>query len=362
MPVRRMLLPKKSRFLNVEDGGRLSSAAELMWYDGAMTDATTILVVGAGRFAATYLNTLSALGRTRPVDLAPIGRVVVTRTSAAAARETAAAWRRSRPTPPFDVVGDTVAHAGHLRRVLAAHRPALTCITARDPRTGDDIHARYAAAALDHGPVLSEKNFAAATGDGKSLDVVDALQRHANARLLGLELPLVPLRDAMMGRSWMSRSLTAAQIRFHWEVPAPGHGGLIPELALHPWSLLPPDGCVRVAAVEARADRADIRLRLDRPAGGPPVDCRIRLGTGGRRRTVAFGELALTFDYARGHLRVLPFHQAARPGETPPRALCRAPNPIRQHIVACLRGRPLVGIDVIRKSQLFLERLAGFKG
>ena len=328
-----------------------------------MKDALTILVVGAGRFAANYMKVLAALGRRMPADLPPIGTVVVTRTSPAAAKETAAAWQRS-PATGFSVLADAVDCDSQLASVLARHQPQLTCITARDPDVGDDIHARYAALALETGAVLMEKNCAGALGDGASLALVETLARHPKVRHLGMALPMAPLRAAMAARSPIDRALSEAQeIRFHWETPHVGAMGLVQELALHPWSLLPAETAVSVAQVAQSADGADIRLALAPTDSSCAASCHIRLQIGARRRTMDIGDLGLGFEFIEGYLKAVPLSETgtARSKTKMPRALCRTADPIRQHILACLRGEPLCGIDVIARSQRFLEALAGYR-
>lgn len=329
-----------------------------------MNDLLTILVVGAGRFAANYLKVLTALGRRMPADLPPIGKVVVSRTRQTAADETAAAWRRQRPAPAFEVAGAAVGDASQLRSVLKRHAPALTCITARDPAAGDDVHALYAEVALDHGAVLSEKNFAAAAGDGASLARLARLQSHPNAGILGLELPLAPLREALMNRRRVARAFAEArEIRFTWENEKAGAVSLVQDLALHPWSLLPDDWSITVDRVDARRERADIHLFLAHPKTGAVKRCRMRFQIGGRRRTLTMDGLDIGFEYGQGYLKAVPLYADAASAATgaPPRALCRTPDPIRQHILSLLRKKPLVGIDAIERSQRFLEQLAGYR-
>ena len=326
-----------------------------------MNHSLTILVVGAGRFGGNYLKALAALGRRMPGDMPPIGTVVVTRTTRSAAEETAAQWRRQSPAPAFVVIGAEVGGEDQLAAILDRYRPHLTCITARDPQSGDDIHCRYAAVALDAGAVLSEKNFAPTVGDGASLATVARLSAHPNAGRLGLELPLVPLRAAMAPRPDIARALAVAEdIRFQWEVPDTRNAGIIAEAALHPWSLIPASWRIEVARVTSGDGRADIDLFLQPPGTDPVKACNIALRIGGRLRAMHIGDMGLKFTYGEGYLKAIPLAATGAPVDARPRALCRSSNPIRQHILALLRGTPLVGIEEIRRSQLFLEQLAGY--
>jgi len=128
----------------------------------ALETGVRVIVIGAGRFGRHYLRILAGLNLRRPTGIPFIARLVFTRTdpAMAAAIATARALRDDPACHIPEVTGRAAASGEDVARQLEIYRPALTCITARDPRRGEAVHAEYSHPALHYGAVLCEKPLA----------------------------------------------------------------------------------------------------------------------------------------------------------------------------------------------------------
>lgn len=325
-------------------------------------NSITVLLVGAGRFGANYINVLGDINTQPGGRFPPISRLIVSRTRQSAA-EDLAAQIAARPRCDFDqVTGVQINGIEQLREVLGRYAPALTCITARDPVIGDDIHAPYTLAALDCGAVLCEKPFSLARGDGASLRSVEALAAHPHAARFGLELPMAVVGRAMAADSTFSTLLGNARgIDFVWQRQS-NHVDLISDLALHPWSMLPLDGQIEVTDIRVAKEPIDIRLRLTAPSRSlTAIPCRIQLAGGGVFRGMRIDGRAFQIQFHRGQVQIWEYAGSWMDvinGRVPmahARLVLAVDNPLRRHIEAALSGNPLVDAARTGQSQRFLE-------
>lgn len=331
----------------------------------------TVMIVGAGRFGQNYLNILSKDNTQLPTPLPRIDALVLSRTTLLSARHMAETIAAAPTCAVKQVVGVEIANEEQLHDALKRHAPQLICITARDAALGDAIHARYAKQALDFGAVLCEKPFSSANGDDFSLAELKTLASHPNATQFGLELPMAVLgramaKDAKLQQQWQQ----AEKIMFLWEKI--GHdsecvGDLVNDLAIHPWSLLPPSWQTSVEAVQMSQRHIDITLGLNPDQTRLPAKpCLIRLATGGQFRGFCLDKSAFQIRFEKGQLQLhelsIPW-QAVISGEIEPNAAVPAisvDNPLRYHIRAALAGKPFVDVQRTYQSQQFLEQVQAY--
>ena len=153
----------------------------------------------------------------------------------------------------------------------------------------------------------------------------------------------------------------ARQIHFLWQKREAG-GDLIDDLAVHPWSLLPRP--VTVTAVERSTGQANgVRLAFcQQPAtAGNPLAGSMLLQTGGTFRGMCVDGTVLQFDFSGGLLRVLaldlPWERILDGERCRSRAgvVLQIENPLQQHLVSLLMGRPVVDMQHTLACQRFLE-------
>ncbi len=351
-----------------------------------VSDMATVFVVGAGRFGRNYLNVLAALqqqnralemrnspnaNESHPSRLPRIDTIVLSRTHSAEA-EAMAARTALLPACPFErVVGVEVRDLYQLNEALNRYQPDLTCIVARDPQVGDDIHALYAEPALNVGKVLCEKPFQHARGDGTGLNRLRTLLQHPHADRFGLELPMAVLGSAMAEDQRIGAMLrNARQIDFVWEKQAHGTD-LIDDLLLHPWSLIPATWHTAVKQAHATEKSVFLELLLKPDAPDQPdqshrpddggVRCNIRLSGGGVFRGMCIDAQPFQLIFDQGRLQLweisAPWQDviSGRSDQASRRISAAVENPLAQHIRAALCGNPLVDIHRTYRSQTFLE-------
>lgn len=330
-----------------------------------MAPSVTVLVVGAGRFGRNYLSVIETIAASHSPDLPRFGTLLLSRTDLEAAGETAHALS-ALPNSPFDqVLGVAIASEQQLKAVLGQYRPDLICIVARDGEVGDDIHADYALAGLESGAVvLCEKPFHRPGPDGRGMTLARALAKHPMANRFGMELPMAVVRNAMWAEERLHNILkTARTIEILWE-KQDGSEDLLSDLALHPWSLLPPTWHVEVRRSVMRKQRVTLALDMIDPLDSSIRTCTIDLACGGTFRGMRMADHQFQFLFDQGRLQVWespvrkgPLGTADLRGEGADLVLS-IPNPLQQHIEAALRGRPLVDNHQTMQSQKFLEAAA----
>lgn len=336
-----------------------------------MNPPLTVMVVGAGRFGRNYLNIISKEKSQTPLSLPRIDTLVLSRTNLGSARDTAKAIAAASDCTVKHVVGVEIANEGQLCEALNRHVPQLICITARDAALGDAIHAQYARQALDFGAVLCEKPFSSAKGDDQSLAELKALAKHPNATKFGLELPIAVLgramdKDPKLQYKWQR----AEMVGFLWQKQ--DHAGaflsdLINDLAIHPWSILPPSWQVTVESVQMSQQHIDIAMVL-KPDKKPlsPKPCHIRLSTGGQFRGFCLDKCTFQIRFEKGQLQLhelsIPWQAVMSEKHVPSatQTIATVDNPLRCHIRAALAGKPLVGLQRTYHSQQFLEQIHAF--
>ena len=307
-----------------------------------------VLVVGSGGFGKHYARILSS----ESVD-----NVIITRTSLDSAVEQARALQETNQT---NVIGAEVSNPSQLDKVLDEYKPFFIAIAAKDPKTGDNIHPLYTSIAAKYGIVLCEKPFANAKGDGKSLEFFE----FDNNEKFGLELPYTIIyNDMQKNKELYQHLLNAKNIRFAWITKGSGND-VIDNLALHPWSLLPPEFKIKKADVKdngsnAKADMEyhynnhSIRIEILLTYGGNFTGLEIDGNTIGIKRQGTTNTLVDT---------QLPLEKAVELGNDglDGKELLKTENPLKQHIIAALHGKPIAGLDKAYDSQKFLEILHGY--
>jgi len=327
-----------------------------------------VLVIGVGYFGRHHARILSELNARSPATLPVIEKLIVTRTRLDRAKATAAEIRNSISCSVKTVIGAEVGNMRQLISVLEQYHPGFTSITARDKEQGDSIHADYSIQALKYGAVLCEKPFSHASGDGSSLRYIDALQGCRNAELFGLELPLAVvardiLKDPHLGKIMMQ----ADRLEFYWEAWDRGKKKIIDDLGLHPWSLIPASFMVKICQVEDRGTGADLFLELYDRQTQRKRSCKITLNIGAGFRGLQFDDMVIGFKKAASRIQLIkldqPLDKAAKRGikSLNGQVMLTVDNPLEQNIVAALCHRPIVGLRRTQESQLFLERLHGYR-
>lgn len=329
--------------------------------------AINALVLGAGRFGRHYVRILAQLNSRHYTDVPRIGKLIVTRTTQAGARDVVNAIDTGTRKSVEAVIAEKVADAQDLKRLLERHRPGFIAIVARDRVTGDSIHARYARIALSHGAVLCEKPFMPATGDGASLAALKSIKAETCPHPLGLELPMAAVAHQIQRDPYIARAANkAGSIRFVWESAVRGAVDLVDDLVLHPWSMLAPEYDICVTNILKRETRADIQLQLTHRHNGHRLPCNIQLAKGGHQRYMILDDVTLVFRSDGPWVRVFQVESPAldsaalQPKMESAREVLAVYNPIEQHIVAMLRRHPIIGLDRIIQSQLLLEHLHGY--
>jgi len=103
-----------------------------------------------------------------------------------------------------------------------------------------------------------------------------------NSGFFGLELPMaVVAMDMMQVEELHDRTMEAVNFEFIWQARDRGDNNVIDDLALHPWSLIPPQFKTKSIGVFDKGNQADIRVDLQNPISRKTVPCRILLEAGG---------------------------------------------------------------------------------
>jgi hypothetical protein len=331
------------------------------------------MIIGTGSFGKNYVRVMAELNRrAAPAQKAPAQKapvldpLIVTRTLASAAQETAAEIKRTFGNAFSSVIGVKIDGVGSLQKALEAHRPALIGISARDRKIGDDIHAVYAPIALNHGAVLCEKPFSGATGDGASLEAARLLQAHPFAHRFAMHLPMAVVLRAMIKDNRLGPLLAEADdIDFVWQKQHQSPD-LICDLVLHPWSLMPAWERLSVERVTTRHAEVEIHLRWARPGKARDRKGRIILNSKGLFRGMRINDTVLQFDFLNGQLVVMALEGdwhgilAGEQSAARTNVLLRVDNPLAQHLQALLEGQPVVDGSQTFRSQFFLEILKGY--
>lgn len=328
-----------------------------------------VVVVGVGGFGRHYARILSALNRENPAGVPQIDRLIITTTEIEKARRLA---RDLQPQSSCEVIGVSVYNLESLRRVLDSYKPVFTGIAAKDSEQGDRIHVPYSSAALEYGIALCEKPFTNASGDGKSLEEIEAIKEKLGGERLGefgLELPFAVVGKKVVENPLLQRILeTTSKMNFYWSSKGTEHGNLVDDLALHPWSLIPYHYQSRSKGVDIDYERkkAVITLELNDTKTGRKIDCKMILGYDGKFAGIDLDDFAVGIKSEGATNRLIKLgitlEEAARIGNDSitGEELLVVHNPLKENILASLRGQPTVGSDRVRQSQLFLEVCKGY--
>ncbi len=297
-----------------------------------------VLVIGARGFGRHYLRILQELRAELP--LLGIDTIIGTHTTQKDVDEANSAQD--------DVLYCTLKDPRELPGLLTPFSHVF--VAAKDPEKGDDIHPAYVAAALDFGvPVLCEKPFARATGDGRSLYPLRLLR---DTQGFGLELPMAVVGRALRRGPLYERFMEAASIEFVWQSPRAG-ADAIDDLALHPWALLPEE--MTYASAFPKPGESAIRCCFFARARTTVVW--FSLGRGAYRGfRIDETWYDVTDEERDGHRETVIRETGVR------EPLVRVENPLRQQIIASLRNAPIVGFERTYAAQRFLEGLHGYRG
>ena len=333
-----------------------------------MSPPISVIVLGAGGFGRYYIDILARLNSRKLPKVPQIGRLVVTRTHIESAERLADSVRKTSSCAVEEVVGAKVSSLEDVCDLLQDHQPGLTAIAARDKDQGDTIHAPYAMQALNHGAVLCEKPFTNANGDGDSLKYFQKIRNSHNAGLFGLELPLAVTAKKMQNvKNLRTLLLNARKFEFIWHARDRGDHNIIDDLVLHPWSLIPPQFKATQMDVLDKGDQADIRFSLSSSSRREAATCRILLRAGGNYRAMMVDDLAIRFLNVDGLTKLvrvngpLDASVAGQDKTVEGDDLLQVDNPLEKHIVAVLRHNPIVDLCRAFESQLFLEKIRGYR-
>jgi hypothetical protein len=334
-----------------------------------MGSSITALVLGTGKFGRHYAKILSVLNERELTGVPRIEKLIVSKTRLDSARNLAESLRQNSHCAVDEVSGVKISNRDHLRQLMERQAIQFFAITARDKQCGDTVHALYAVETLKYGTVLCEKPFCNADGDGSSLKYFRDLTTCRNSKRFGLELPLAIVAGKLMQDQYFrERLLHASHIGFYWEAPDRGDSNVIDDLVLHPWSLIPPQFKTRVIDIQGQGQRADIHLQLHNRHNRHTITCRIELRTGGNFRGMMIDDFAFSVRTEDSRLKLVKIKDSLRDASSQPdksitkKVLLEVDNPLEQHIVAALKGQPIVGLTRAYESQLFLEELHGYKG
>jgi hypothetical protein len=313
-----------------------------------------VLVIGTGGFGKHYARIISQL------ESSGIDNVIITRTSMDSAIRQAAALRKEAKT---NVIGMQVANLGQLMGVLDEYGPGFTAVTAKDPEIGDDIHPPYTKAALKYGIVLCEKPFANAKGGGESLEFF----KFDHHERFGLELPFaVVYNEIQKNPELYQRFLNARKIRIVWKTKGKRkeENNVINDLALHPWSLIPPEFELKnVDNVDPYDKGNSAKLCLSYSCDSHPVRVEMDLAHGGHVTAIELDGYTIGVKI-QGVTNTLvdtqsPLEKVIELGNDglSGKELLVVDNPLKQHIAAALNGTPIAGFPRAYASQEFLEKL-----
>lgn len=324
-----------------------------------VANAVCAVVVGAGGFGRHYARILSRLNAEAPAGVPKIRRLVLTRTDGAAAEAQARALCDDPLCAVAEVIPARVRDLAGLTALLGVHRPAFTCIAARDSVAGDAVHVPYARAALARGSVLCEKPFCAPGGHDAALAALAEFRQFPFANRFGLELPMAVVGLRMAAHPRVGLILSAGRrFAFRWETQRLTGGDIFSNLAHHPWSLLPRGlNPIRVS-VTTGPDRAVIEMEMAEGKNRAPVECRMDLRIGGRCRRMTVDGHRFDFVDQSGAVIVKELCPETTPGPDRP-GILSVENPLRKNIVAVLRGEPVTGLDRTIASQRFLAVVYG---
>ena len=328
----------------------------------------TAIVIGTGNFGRYYARIFSTLNKEKIPGIPAIETLIVTKTSLKRAQDMAHYLQTAHPDTISRVIGAKVCCQEDLAALLDRHPPHLTCIVASDKLLGDEVHAEYAGIALKKGRVLCEKPFSGATGDGSSLARIKALAAYPHAALFGLELPLIIARRQLLARPWFQKQLLETKkFDFVWGTQTSPHTDLIANLALHPWSLIPEYMQVsELESIHQDENTKGFKGYLYNPLNKQKKDMRLTLSGKNNLRAIETDGMALAFLSHGTSLNVVKLPFSLREAEENDIQCQHLPvldtvyNPLFQHIVACLKGAPIVGLEKTHHSQLFLEMLKGY--
>jgi Oxidoreductase family, NAD-binding Rossmann fold len=329
----------------------------------------TVIIIGTGRFGRHYSRILSTLNGEKILGVPPIDTLIVTKTELKRAQEMAHLLSTQHQDTIPNVIGAKVSHKKDLSALLDQVNPDLTCIVASDRVRGDIVHAEYADIALKKGKVLCEKPFSGASGDGSSLKLLKKLSTYPNADYFGLELPLIIARQQLLSHApFQKHLLKTNKLDLHWGAKQFRSSDIIVDLALHPWSLIPEYIEVKEMAITNNSEMTKtFKGSVYNTREKRKVDMCLTLSGENNFRALEIDGITLAFQSEGPSLNIvkLPysineaankeFHYKDMP------VLDTIHNPLDHHIIACLKGSPIVGLKKAYQSQLFLEMLKGFK-
>ncbi len=334
-----------------------------------MKDAT-VLVIGTGNFGRHYAEILSSLNERHPAGIPAIRTLIVTKTDQERARCFALDLKSKRSTTLPNVIGAKVCNEEDLAALLDRYHPTLTCIAASDKTKGDRVHVDYAKLSMKQGHVLCEKPFSSATGDGTSLKFLERLLRIEGGGAFGLELPLYFAGQWFLTESpYQQKLLQAQRINFYWGSRKSNHTDLIDNLAPHPWSLIPEWARVaEMAIIENNDQEVNIFGRLYNEITRRNIETHMTLSTENDFRAMEIDGETLCFANDGPLLKIIGLKTSLKkakqtsPDYSPRSILTTIENPLARHIVASLKGEPLVDLTQTYRSQLFLETIKGYQG
>ena len=359
-----------------------------------MSKGIAVLVVGAGNFGKNYPDIISRLNsqnwHNSIVDcgMPLIDTVVITRTDVDAAKDMAKQLTIKYSNDPThncrpSIEGECVGNLADLEGVIKKYDVRFTVIATKDPVLGNRVHEGQSMMALKYGSVLCEKPFTDATGNGGSIDAINriiGLEQSVgmSGNRFGLQLPLVQMGMALMENEHVKKHLELLpEIKIHYSSPRSTPEGVVNDLLIHAWSLLPQEYEYSVEDHHISSDRRQV-FEVKGSTINPErkISAQIILTPGGNFRGMSIGGYLYGLKSSPGgiteaiNMTGISLDDAAEIDNDSItnyalESRCspiRIENPLKENIIASLKGSPATDSYHALRSQIFLEQAFGYKG
>tara|TARA_Y100000034_G_C6818763_1_gene368543 strand:+ start:101 stop:1096 length:996 start_codon:yes stop_codon:yes gene_type:complete len=258
----------------------------------------------------------------------------------------------------------------HLMTLVEENRP-MEFISIATP---DNTHEEYVVyCAHNSRVVFCEKPYSKADGDGSSLKSLYSLRKKINPQNIAINLPMIGFGIKMMKDIYLLQLLENAKtIRYLW-----GTLGLKPDgslrkdvvdnLVLHPWSAIPKG--YEINNIKTNDNKDNARIMMDLQKGFSQIECVIDLkygidfsgfevvGKNGQVHTFAIKRKGM-LNYLMSIDKTL--EEAANTGNKNIigiKSFITLNNPLQEHIQAAIQGNPIADLEMMIRSQEFLEQL-----
>lgn len=325
------------------------------------------VVVGAGKYGINYARILAQNPST--------DYLAITRTTEDSARSLAEQLSLENGTKTH-IIGRKVRDIRELEYVITSFKPDFVGIASKDKEQGDFIHEGHVRTTLQHPCkpfVLCDKPFSTASGDGASLSYLRYVITNPDlSSRFDLQLPIATImRATMQDPEFAERFLSARDFGVYWGVHKPEKRDAINNLAPHAWCVPSQGYSAEVENTEiinnGQSARITTRLYNQEREGIP---CTMDLRYDQNLRGFRIEDYTIVIQTEGNTNRVLHVTKSLdeladqgsiKEGEIV-RTLAVVENPLKINIESALAREVVNGIQKIYASQLFLERVMGYKG